>query len=92
MNWTVDNVKKPVVGLWPFSTDDGALCAVVVDPREHGRVAAEMARQIMNGKKAGEIPVKGNKQGYVIVNVKTAQKLGMDVPFNIIESAQKIIE
>lgn len=92
MAWTVEHSQKPVVGLWPFSTDDGALAAVVVDPAEHGRVAAQMAIDIVGGKSPSEIPMVENQEGFVIINAKTAQRLGIEIPFEIISSANQIIE
>ncbi len=92
MAWTLQKTNKPIIGLWPFSTDDGALCAVAVDPCEHGKVAALMAGQILAGKKAGDMPIVTNLNGYVILNLKTASKLGIDIPFEIIQSADRIIE
>lgn len=92
MMWTMDNVTKPIVGLWPTAIDHGALCAVVVDPKEHGTVAALMAKKILAGKKAGDIPIVTNQDGYVIVNLKTASKLNIDVPFSVLQSADQIIE
>ncbi len=92
MEWTVKNTTKPIAGFWPFSTDDGALCAVAVDPHEHGKVAALMAKQILSGKSASDIPMVVNKNGYVILNLKTAHQLDIDVPFEVIQSADNIIE
>ncbi len=92
MQWIVANTDKPVVGLWPFSTDHGALCAVVVDPVEHGRVAGEMAAKIIKGKKAGDVEMATNKEGYVIFNITTAKAKGVDIPYELLESANKIIE
>ncbi len=92
MMWTADNIKKPIVGLWPSATDQGALCAVVVDPKEHGTVAALMAKKILAGKKAGQIPIVTHRDGYVIVNLKAASRLKVDVPFSILQSADQIIE
>ncbi len=92
MAWTVNKTSKPIVGFWPFSADDGALCAVAVDPYEHGKVAALMARQILSGKKTSDLPIVVNQNGYVILNLKTANKLGVDVPFEVIQSADRIIE
>ncbi len=92
MEWTVKNTTKPIVGFWPFSTDDGALCAVAVDPHEHGKVAALMAKQILSGKSASDIPMVVNKNGFVILNLKTAHQLNIDVPFEVIQSADRIIE
>jgi ABC-type uncharacterized transport system substrate-binding protein len=67
MAWTNSQRRKPIIGLWPFGPKDGALCAVVVDPKEHGTVAAQMAAAISGGKKAGDLPVAENQQGYVII-------------------------
>lgn len=92
MEWTVKNTTKPIVGFWPFSTDDGALGAVAVDPHEHGKIAALMAKQILSGKSASNIPMVVNQNGYVILNLKTAHQLDIDVPFEVIQSADKIIE
>ncbi len=92
MAWTVKNTTKPIVGFWPFSTDDGAICAVAVDPQEHGRVAALMAKQILSGKSAADIPMQVNQNGFVILNLKSANLLNVNVPFEVILSADKIIE
>lgn len=92
MNWTIHHTGKPIVGFWPFSTDDGALCAVAVDPLEHGKVAALMAKQILSGKSAADIPIVVNQNGFVILNLKSASHLNIDVPFEVIQSADKIIE
>lgn len=92
MQWSVNNTRKPIVGLWPFSAHDGALCAVVVDPREHGRVAALMTMQILAGKKADGLPMVENKDGFVIINTAAAAKLGIEVPFEVLLSADEIIE
>lgn len=92
MEWTVKNTTKPIVGFWPFSADDGALCTVAVDPYEHGKVAALMAKQILAGKPVSSIPMVVNQNGFVILNLKSAHKLKIDVPFEVIQSADKIIE
>jgi ABC-type uncharacterized transport system substrate-binding protein len=92
MSWTVNKTSKPIVGFWPFSVDDGAFCTVAVDPYEHGKVAALMAKQILAGKKASDLPIVVNRNGYVILNLKTANKLEIDVPFEVIQSADRVIE
>lgn len=92
MDWTVKNTTKPIVGFWPFSANDGALCTVAVDPQEHGKVAALMTKQILSGKPASSIPIVVNKNGFVILNLKSAHQLNIDVPFEVIQSADEIIE
>jgi len=92
MRWTIAHTSKSIVGLWPFSTDDGALYAVVVDPNEHGKVSGLMARQILSGKKAIEMPMTVNENGYVIVNNAVAARMGIEVPFEVLRFVDKIIE
>lgn len=92
MMWITDNAAKPIVGLWPSAAEHGALCAVVVDPKEHGTVAALMAKRILSGKKAAEIPIVTNQDGFVVINLKAADRLNIDVPFSVLQSADKIIE
>ena len=92
MKWTVANTHKPIVGLWPFSAEDGAICAVVVDPKEHGSAAALMAKQIISGKSAADLPMVVNKNGFVILNLIAATRKKIEVPFEVMLSADKIIE
>lgn len=92
MQWTVKNITKPVSGLWPFATRDGALCAVTVDLNEHGIVAAGMALRILSGEKAGQIPIVKNQDGFVILNIQAAKRISMHLPYEILQAADKIIE
>jgi ABC-type uncharacterized transport system substrate-binding protein len=91
MHWTITHTQKPVVGLWPQNVTDGALLAVTVNPHEHGRVAAQMALQILNGKNAGDIPVMVNKEGYVMVNLRNKEHLVFDAGINIDQIADRVI-
>lgn len=91
MKWTTDHTRIPIVGFWPFSPADGALFAVAVNPVEHGRVAGLMAMQLLAGKSPKEVGIITNKDGFVIINVKTAQKLGLNVPFDMLRSADRVI-
>ena len=91
MQWTITHTQKPVVGLWPQNVTDGSLLAVTVNPREHGRVAAQMALQILNGKRAGNIPTVVNKEGYVMVNLRNTEHLVFDAGINIDQIADQVI-
>lgn len=91
MRWTITHTRKPVVGLWPQNVTDGSLLAVTVDPHEHGRVAAQMTLQILNGKRAGDIPIVVNKEGYVMVNLKNKEHLIFDAGIDIDQIADQVI-
>ena len=92
MRWTVDNTKKPVVGVWSHSVEDGAFFAVTVDPREHGRVAARMAIEILNNKTARDVPMQTNQEGFVIVNLKGTELFRLEANFDIEQIADRVIE
>lgn len=91
LKWTLDHTQLPVVGLWPQDVIIGALLAVVVNPREHGRVAAKMALEILSGKRAGDIPVMINKEGYVMVNLHNKEHLAFDAHIDIDQIADQVI-
>jgi ABC-type uncharacterized transport system substrate-binding protein len=44
------------------------------------------------GVKAGALPVRRNQKGEVLVNLKTAQRLNIDIPYAIIDAAGFVIK
>jgi hypothetical protein len=51
-----------------------------------------MVRGILTtGRPAGVLPVVVNVKGVVLVNLRTAERLGLRVPFEIIEAAGEVI-
>ncbi|QTA78592.1 putative ABC transporter, substrate-binding protein [Desulfonema limicola] len=92
MEWTMANNKLPIMGLYEDAFDDGALCGIAESGEEQGLQAASLAVQILNGKKPGDLKIVIPTKGLVVVNLKTAEKLGLTIPFEILESAGRIIE
>lgn len=92
MAWTVENNTKPLFSVAPFGVEEGALFGVVNSGHEQGLAAAEMAHQLLNKEKAKNIPVAYPKKGAVFLNIKTAEKMGYEIPYHIIQSTDKIFE
>jgi len=92
MNWTMANNKLPTVGFFPDAFDDGILCGVAESGEEQGYQAAKIAAQILKGKKVADFPILAPIKGLVIINLKTAEKLGLEIPFEVIQFANKVIE
>ena len=69
-----------------------ALMAFAKVAEEQGVWAANTALQILGGAKPADIPLAKNKEGNLIINAKMAQKLGVQIPFTIIQSASKVLE
>lgn len=92
MRWIISNTTKPVVGLWPFSPIDGALAAVVVDPHEHGWVAARMVKKLLEGTPITDILPVVNKKGEVHLNTASASRLNLEISYDLLDSCDVIIE
>lgn len=42
--------------------------------------------------RAQTLPLRTNQEGIVFLNLKTAERLGVSVPFEIIQSASEVIQ
>ncbi len=52
-----------------------------------------MARQVLErGLAAGGLPVRLNTKGIVVVNLRTADRLKVQIPFEIIEAAEVVLK
>ena len=84
--------KIPLVGLSEAHAQQGALLALSFASSEDiGRQAGELATSIVQGKAPGEIPYTVARQLKLIVNLKAAQKLGVDVPKSLLDKATTVI-
>jgi len=92
MDWTVQNNKKPIFTVAPFCVEDGAIFGVINSGFEQGMEAARITREILEGKKAGDIPIVASHKGAVYINIKTAEKYNFEIPFHIIRATDRIFE
>ena len=71
---------------------DGGLLSYGVDTLEQFRQAAGYVDRILKGAKAAELPVQLPTKFELIINLKTAKALGLDVPFQLQQRADELIE
>jgi len=91
--WTQKANKLPTTGFADYVLNQGQLCGVIESGREQGALAGSMARQVLErGVTAGSLPVHINQKGIVVVNLKTAERMGFSLPFAIIEAAGVVIK
>jgi len=91
MEWTVDNCRLPTVGFFEFAVEDGLLCGVAESGEEHGFEAGEMALQLLDGADVRSLPIRYAKKGIRMINMKTAEKLGIVIPDEVLRSADRVI-
>ena len=83
------NTKVPTGTFYTFMAPYTAVVYGKV-AEEQGEFAARAALEIIDGKSPSDIPK--NTRGNVILNAKIAQAANLDIPVEIIESADSIIE
>jgi ABC-type uncharacterized transport system substrate-binding protein len=85
------NSKIPSGSTHDFMADY-ALVGFAKLAEEQGDWAAETALKILGGASPDSIPVTKNEKGKLIINTRIAKNLGVEIPFEILESADQIIE
>lgn len=91
--WTNNVNKLPSLGFSDYAIKHGQLCGVLGSGHEQGSLAGAMARTVLDrGVKAGSLPVRANRTGTVLLNLKTAERLGIMIPFAIIEAADVVVK
>ena len=88
---TLRNRLPAIFGFREFA-DAGGLVAYGASLREQYRRAASYIDKILKGANPGELPVEQPTKFELIVNLKTAKVLGLDVPATLLVAADEVIE
>jgi len=84
--------RLPTVYPSRISIAYGGLVSYGPEPLEPYRLAAGYVDRILRGEKPGDLPVQAPTKYELVVNLKTAKSLGLDVPPSILLSADEVIE
>jgi len=83
--------RLPTVrGVRPYA-EAGCLIAYAPDIREMNRHAAVFVDKILKGAKPGDLPVEQPAKFELVINLKTAQALGLTIPPTLLFQANEMI-
>jgi putative tryptophan/tyrosine transport system substrate-binding protein len=84
--------RLPAVYPFRFFAEVGGLLSYGVDRTDNFRRAATYADRILKGEKPSELPVQAPVKFELVINLKTAKALGLEVPLHLQQLADDVIE
>ena len=84
--------RLPAIYPFRFFADSGGLMSYGTDVAEVFRRAATYVDRVLKGTTPGELPIQAPTKYELIINLKTAKALGIDVPPSLLARADEVIE
>lgn len=84
--------KIPLLGVSEAHVKQGSLFALVFDQKSICRQIGEKVQSIMNGADIEDIPASPPKKYNMFINSNTAQKMGIEIPDEMLRKAKRVYQ
>jgi putative tryptophan/tyrosine transport system substrate-binding protein len=87
-----NDLRLPTMFPYRDFVEDGGLVAYAIDIRNLWRRAADCVDELLRGAKVSDVPIYQASTFQLIINSKTAQRLGLTIPSSLLSRADEVIE
>ncbi|WP_168205803.1 ABC transporter substrate-binding protein [Geobacter sp. FeAm09] len=82
----------PVLSTMPGAAERGALISLEIHPEEQGHLAADIATRILEGARQSHLSLISPRRIELVINMRAAQELGINLPFTVLSNATRVIK
>src|SRR5262249_27060801 len=86
----VTRLRLPMLYPYRYFPNSGGLASYGIDVREMWRQAASYVDRIFNGEKPADLPVQAPTKFELVINLRTAKALGLEVPPTLLARADEV--
>jgi putative tryptophan/tyrosine transport system substrate-binding protein len=83
--------RLPTMTNWKYYADDGGLMSYGPHLRENDRLVAIYVDKILKGAKPADLPIEQPTKFELVINLKTAEALGLTIPPTLLFQADEVI-